>query len=233
MEGTVQHEGAGRLEWPSVDALRGERRFVPKNAALVRAGEFGIRVRVISSGWAFRYRTLEDGRRQILNVLLPGDIFGLETMFGHLVETSIQTSTPLVYTALHPNDLIQSLESSSELRRHFVSLVLIEKASLEEWMVRLGKCDAEERTVSLLISLHARLLRAGLASSHGFDLELTQQEMADILGLHVIHLNRVLSRLRARKLVTINGKHVTLLDMPGLIELVPPLSHSNVPAPAV
>ncbi len=209
-----------------------ERRVAPRNVSMAYAGDVGIRVRVIASGWAYRYRTLHDGRRQILNVLLPGDTFGLETLFGKPAQTSVQTSTALTYFALSAADLVKAFDNLPEFRRHLFELILAEKVALEGWLVRLDQSDAEERTIGLLLSLHSRLLQRGLAAGQSFVLELTQQEMADLLGLHAIHVNRVLARLRARKLLSISGKNVTLHDLQGLAELAPPLSHSgSLPQP--
>lgn len=215
--------------WPSPDKLRAEQRFAPRNTSMARAGDTGVRVRIIASGWAYRYRMLHDGRRQILSVLLPGDTFGLETLFDQPAQTSVQTSTALSYYALSSTDLTDAFDRSPEFRRQLFQLLLAEKASLEDWLVRLGQFDAEERTAGLLTSLHSRLHQCGLASGQSFDLELTQQEMADVLGLHVIHVNRVLGRLRARKLLSTHGKTITLHDPQGLGELVPPLAHSGPP----
>jgi CRP-like cAMP-binding protein len=214
--------------WPSADVLRMEQRVAPRNVSMGYAGDVGVRVRIIVSGWAYRFRTLHDGRRQILNVLLPGDTFGLETLFGQPAQTSVQTSTAITYLALSAADLAKAFNCLPEFRRYLFELILAEKVALEGWLVRLGQSDAEERIVGLLLSLHSRLQQCGLASGQGFALELTQQELADVLGLHVIHVNRVLGRLRARKLLSITGKNVVLHDHQGLAELAPPLSHSGL-----
>ena len=196
---------------------------------MARAGDSGVRVRIIASGWAYRYRTLHDGRRQILNIMLPGDTFGLETLFDQPTQASVQTSTALTYFALSSTDLTSAFELLPEFRRQLFQIILAEKAAMEDWLVRLGQFDAEERMAGLLMSLHSRLQQCGLATGQSFVLELTQQEMADVLGLHVIHVNRVLGRLRARKLLSTNGKTVTLHDPQRLAELVPPLRHAGTP----
>jgi len=215
--------------WPSTDVLRVEQRFAPRNTSMARAGDSGVRVRIIASGWAYRYRTLHDGRRQILNIMLPGDTFGLETLFDQPTQASVQTSTALTYFALSSTDLTSAFELLPEFRRQLFQIILAEKAATEDWLVRLGQFDAEERMAGLLMSLHSRLQQCGLATGQSFVLELTQQEMADVLGLHVIHVNRVLGRLRARKLLSTSGKTVTLHDPQRLAELVPPLRHAGTP----
>lgn len=222
-------ETAASLIWPAAALLRAERRMSPRGSALTRAGDLGVRVRVVVNGWAFRYRMMHDGRRQILNILLPGDTFGLETLFGQSPAASVQAASPITYLALSPADLSNTVEQSAELRHKLFNALLAENDALGNWVVRLGKCDAEERTAALLLDLHERLLQAGLATARGFVLDLTQSEFADVVGLHVIHLNRVLGRLRARKLVSIDKKVVTLHDPQGLGELVPPFPRCEIP----
>ena len=226
----VASETAASLLWPPAALLRAERRMSPRGSALTRAGDIGVRVRVVVDGWAFRYRMMHDGRRQILNIMLPGDTFGLETLFGQPPAASVQAASPITYLALSPADLTSTVEQSAELRHQLFNALLAENDALGNWVVRLGKCDAEERTAALLLDLHTRLLQAGLATARGFVLDLTQLELADVVGLHVIHLNRVLGRLRARKLVSIDKKVVTLHDPQRLSELVPPFPHRQLPA---
>lgn len=207
--------------WPMSSIIRAERRLAPRNTPLVRAGDSGIRVRMIASGWAIQYRTLHDGRRHILKALLPGDVFGIETLFDPMTSTSVQTATAVTYFALTPDEVVAAYETSHAFCRDLTLRLAKDNASLERWMVQLGQCDAQERTAALLLSLHARLKACGLASGTAFSLELTQQDLADMVGVHAIHINRVLGRFRARNLLSMHGKVVTLLDPQGLADLVP------------
>lgn len=218
-----------RLVLPSSFPLRSERRTAPAGSTVIRAGGAGARVRTIVSGWGFRFRTLTDGRRQILDILLPGDTFGLETLFGESTDTCVQAATNMVYLALSADDLTVGFDQSPVLRRNLMRLLFGERALMEASVVRLGRYDAEERAAAFLTDLYARLNRVGLAKNNTYVLELTQLELADLLGLHLIHLNRVLVRLRARKLISINKRVVTLLDMEGLSDMVPPMTVSETP----
>ena len=92
-------------------------------------------------------------------------------------------------------------------------------------MAQLGQYDTEERTVSLL-QLYDRLASLGMTTGRSFTLGLTQQELADMLGSHMIHVNRTLSRLRARGLIMMSDRQVTLLDLEGLADLLPVHSHA-------
>jgi CRP-like cAMP-binding protein len=94
-----------------------------------------------------------------------------------------------------------------------------EREAADELLTRIGQCDAEERVTWLLLDLHTRLQRRGLATDHSFSLVLRQQHIADLLGLNVLHLNRVLRRLRGRELVTITRREVILQDILALQQL--------------
>ena len=207
-------EPLSRLGWPKAASLACQHRIAPRASPLAKAGDHGVQVRAITSGWAIRYLTLEGGRRQIINVLLPGDVFGVETIHGHPVSASVQSVTPLTYVAFEPDELMKAHAASPALRRHLVGKMLGEKAMVEDWILRLGRCDAEARTAAMLSSLHARLLTSANATDRTFVLELTQHDMADLLGLHAAHLNRVLARLQARGLITLQGRLVTIHPQP-------------------
>lgn len=223
-------ELATSVAWLTDGGIRSERRVSPRNSSIARAGDNGTRVRVMVSGWAFQFRTLHDGRRQILRILLPGDIFGLETLFRQTTDNSIQTSTSVVYLALSPEDVIRQHEQSAAFRKQVMLAFCEEQFALQRLVVRLGKCDAEERTAAFLTDLFFRLVQCGLANGQSYALELTQAEVADALGLHPIHLNRVLVRLRSRKLLSLDKKNVKLLDMRALSDLIPPMGERALDA---
>jgi len=94
---------------------------------------------------------------------------------------------------------------------------LVEEAIQREWTVNLGQRDAIERMAHLLCELFIRLRGVGLANEHGCDLPMTQAELADALGLSVVHTNRVLQDLRAQGLVTLKGKTLVIPDLDALM----------------
>lgn len=201
-------------------------RRAPRSTCILRADNDGPRLRRLVTGWAIRCRLFSDGRRQILGVLLPGDLFGIETLFNDPLDHLVWSASAVTYAVLDGEAAARLFDDDPAFRRRLMRALTEEKAASERWMAQLGRCDAEERTASLLLLLHDRLSVLGLASSRHFRMELTQQDLADMLGLHLIHLNRILSRLRARGLIGMQGQDVTLLDMDGLSDLAPVASHA-------
>ncbi len=212
-------DSVGRYE-AAIKALRGGERSAPDNTRLLRAGEHTHRVSTLLTGWAFRCCTFDDGRRQIMSILLPGDTFGIEALFDEHLDYMVWSATPVSYAVIDVEAVMRLFDREAWFRRDLMLTLAREKAASEQWMAQLGRCDAEERTALLLLLLHRRLLARDLATATSFKLELNQQELADMLGLHLIHLNRILSRLRARGFITTKGQDVTFIDREGMAQMV-------------
>ena len=208
-------------ELTEIHALRTGLRRAPRNTAILRAGDGGVRMRTLLDGWAFRCRILDDGRRQILGILLPGDTFGIETLFGGAADHMVWSATAVQYATFDPDATERLFDDAPWFRRRLMRALADTSSAMQDWMIQLGQCNAEERTAALLMLLYERLEARGLARGHCFRLELTQVEQADALGLHIVHLNRILSRLRARRLIGMRGPEMDLLDLDALSALMP------------
>ena len=151
----------------------------------------------ILSGWACRQRLLPDGRRQIVSFLLPGDVVGtlapcLPAPCAAVALTRVRTvdATPLYRSAAASSaaqpGLAQALRVSS----------LLDEALLRDQITRLGRQTAYERFGNLILELYHRLLTVGLARDGQFAFPLTQEMLADALGLSVVHVNRTVQQMR-------------------------------------
>ncbi|WP_419899112.1 Crp/Fnr family transcriptional regulator [Roseomonas sp. USHLN139] len=161
---------------------------------------------LLLAGWACRVHILPDGRRQIISFLLPGDIIGRGR--PSLAELcSINSLTRLRH--VDASSLVTGGEETP-LARALRALELQEVAQLRDQVVRLGRQMAHERMAGLLLEFEARLTAAGLASGGCFAMPLTQEVLADALGLSVVHLNRTLQQMRREGLIALKGRVVTL-----------------------
>lgn len=203
----------------TVEQLMLGHRRAGRDAMLLGADEEAAPMFTLFTGWAFRFRLLPNGRRQLLGILLPGDTVGLESLLGQAPAYSVQAASDVTMCLLDAACTAQRMMAEPWLRQRIFALLCVERQASDELLTRIGQCDAEERLTWLLLDLHTRLQRCGLATDHSFSLALTQQQIADLLGLNVIHLNRVLRRLRGRELVTITGRDVILHDIPALRRL--------------
>ena len=168
---------------------------------------------LILSGWAARVRFLTDGRRQIMSLLLPGDLIGNCRHSRPLSVSTIVALSPLTVCAA-PSPGSPSLEEA-----YHVSHAL-DEAYLLAQITRLGRFSAEERVVDLMLELRDRLTLCGLVSDGGFAWPLTQSALADTLGLTPVHVNRTLQQLRRRGEVVLRAGRLQLTNPAELIHRV-------------
>jgi CRP-like cAMP-binding protein len=199
--------------------LQSSTRTVQRHRDIITEGRSYGSLFVILSGNAIRYRILHDGRRQIVNIVLPGDIVGI---LGPFVESSLYSTKALteVLVATIPFAKINSLfESRPQLLAKIFWWFSCESAIYAEHLVDLGRRSALERVAHFLLELLTRLGNVGLADNQSFKIPLTQELIADALGLSVPHVNRVLRRLREDNMVVIEDQRVTIKDIEALSEL--------------
>lgn len=166
----------------------------------------------IVAGWACEAALLEDGRRQIVSLALPGDVLDLDEIRRRgLVATALTSvrtrdAGRLVETVSKLDPEQSALACAWRLRRDVADNRLVRH------VIRLGRLPAYDRVVDLLIDLHERQRRAGLADAHSMSLPLTQEALADHLGLSIVHVNRTLQQLRRDRQIEYQNGRVTLPD---------------------
>lgn len=168
------------------------------------------RPRIIISGWAARRQVLSDGRCQIFGFCLPGDTIGLGPGAGAPLPYTVTALTPL--RTLDAERIYGAAGGHSALRRASERLRAEEHRELVDQVVRLGRLGAYERLAHLLLDLHRRLETVGLATERQFPLPLTQEILADALGLSNVHTNRVVQQLRRDGVVEIKGRVAYVRD---------------------
>ena len=183
---------------------------------LVAEAETGVRPRFIVSGWACRQRLMPDGRRQIFSLLLPGDGFG----FGARPQLASITALTAVETvdATPVQDAVRR-GGAPGLARALAASDLLEDALLLDHAVRLGRLTAFERVAHFLLELQQRLEVAGLGDRQRFPLPLTQEIMADTLGLSIVHVNRTLQQLRRSGMIELRSGVAILLEPDSMARL--------------
>jgi CRP-like cAMP-binding protein len=169
---------------------------------------------LIARGWAARVRVFPDGRRQILSFLLPGDLVG---NCQHSNPCALSTVIALtdVSVCLAPRASV-----SPTLAEAYAISDALEEAYLLAHIARLGRLTAHERICDLLLELLERLKLADLADNCSFELPLTQEKLADVLGLTAVHTNRMLQLSRRENELTLKGGHLVLADPDGLAEKI-------------
>ena len=193
-------------------------RTVPMRCDLISEGERPDRVHLMIRGWACRYKLLPDGSRQITALLLPGDFCDTHIMLLGEMDHTIATLTESE-VAVIPHDAMRALTDRPRIARAMWWASLVDEAVLRAWIVNLGRREAFDRVAHLVCEVHARLHHVGLAPKDAFDLPLTQEDLADALGLTEVHVSRTLRRLREDGLMTFRRGEIVVTDMPRLREL--------------
>jgi CRP-like cAMP-binding protein len=171
---------------------------------------------VVLSGMLCRTKALPDGRRQILSLLLPGDVVDPHASVLRKRDDNLEAIGETTI-AVVPQARIEVLEAEHpRLREAFLREAFIEASVLREWVLNVGQRNASEALAHLICELHIRMEGVGLAAQGRFPFPLKQQHLAEALGLSVIHLNRVLRQLRASGLIRLEGRWVTVVDAPAL-----------------
>lgn len=192
---------------------QGSRRSAAAEHDIVREGDPPRCIRVMAKGWACRYKLLADGRRQIIGIVLPGDVFDLNIYMLKCMDHSVRALTPVQYFVLTPFEFDRVMLGRTRVMRALWCEALTNAAIQREWIVNLGQRSALERFAHLLCELYVRLQVIGMAADHICDFPVTQMELADTLGLTAVHVSRTLKELRTRGLIRLRGQRLEMLDI--------------------
>lgn len=206
-------------------AFSGSARRYRANELLIQANcEHAFVYRLIE-GWACRVRSLPDGRDQCILIFLPGDLFAVKSMFIDRHPDDVRTLSTSLIERLHHHDLHKLYREDTDVADRCIWQVVEEERRLHNWVVGLGQGSADERLAMLLMDFHQRLQGSGVIpeGSLQFDMPLTQQQLADYLGLTAIHVNRVLKAFREREIVVIREGTVRILSFERLRLIALPL----------
>ncbi|MBW3097287.1 Crp/Fnr family transcriptional regulator [Pseudohoeflea coraliihabitans] len=173
----------------------------------------------IQSGWAFRSKTLPDGRRQIMNFMVPGDLLGLQgSMFDEMQHT-VEALSAVRLCVFERRRLAEIYTQHPTLAFDITWLAAQEERILDENLLSVGRRSALERAAYLLAFLYQRGKNAGMVGDGRMTMPITQQHVADTLGLSIVHTNKTLRKLADRKLVRWGERGYEILDEARLMEL--------------
>ena len=168
------------------------------------------------AGWAFRYKTLSDGRRQILNFLLPGDFIGLQEEFADGPSHGVEALTDATL-CVFPRDRLRDLFCQFPTLGYDVTwLSAREEGMVDENLLTTGRRNATERVAVLLMHLYRRVQRLGLAEDGSIAFPINQQHIADALGLSLVHTNKTLRALHKLGLHELRDGRLRLLNTKAL-----------------
>lgn len=197
---------------------QGELRVDPGTTILME-GSNSPQLYTVLRGQGVRYKTLEDGRRQVINFLFPGDFTGLQAGLMGEMKHSVEARTPMTLCAFDRAELWQLFKEQPARAYDLTWIAAVEEHFLGETIATLGQRDAVQRVAWALLKIWQRLRAVGLERNGTVPLPFRQQDLADALGLSLVHTNKTLARLRARQLCDWSERALRVLDAPGLAAL--------------
>ncbi len=186
---------------------------------LFRGGDKFHSLRVITSGSVKTYTPNEDGGEQVLGFHLPGELIGLDAIQDdHHNCSSVALETTAVCEV--PFTQLESLSSLMPSLQHQMYRLLSREIGHEtEMLTLLGKKSAEERLATFLLSFSERFKQRGFSASDFF-LSMSRHEIGNYLGLAVETVSRLFTRFQEEGLLMVERKHIQLLDLPRLYDIV-------------
>lgn len=198
------------------DLTRKTRR-VARHSDISPEGERPENVHLVLEGFACRYKTLADGRRQIMAFLVPGDFCDLHVAILGEMDHSIGTGWGCTIVEL-PRSAIEDLTAHHpRITRALWWATLVDEGTLRAWLVNMGQRDADRQMAHLVCELLVRLRVVGLVSDDSFAFPITQDDLADTLGITGVHVNRVLQDLRSQGLLEWKSKRLYIPDVERLM----------------
>jgi CRP-like cAMP-binding protein len=216
-----------------VAIIDGDLRIKRRGDVIVDGDEYR-KLCFVKDGYAVRYKLLRNGKRQILNVILPGDIVGIPGGFLQKAIYSVTAITDIEMTACTLDGYVQLCYRRPQFGLALTWIAVEEAATYAEHIIDVGRRTPIERLSHFLLELQERLRIVGRAETAGFTLPFSQEVMADVLGLSVPHLNRMMQRLRSEKLIAGSERRVEFIDRAALqaVAHYQPYELAQIPARA-
>ena len=217
--GRLAQLGAGREALDGLRALVQETHAVPAGGAIARQSLPATHLHVLENGWACRTRTLRDGRRQAVALVLDGEIADPEALTLGTCSCEAAALSACRVRRIPIGPLRDLLGGETTLAAAFQRLYAAEHLVATEWMVNLGRRSAIERIAHLICEVAVRLDGVPRTETVEFPLPVTQSDLADAAGLSVVHVNRSLQTLRGQIGLVLEKRRVTIPSWSELVSL--------------
>jgi CRP-like cAMP-binding protein len=185
---------------------------------IVREGEPPAHCALLLGGFAYRHKITGEGARQILSVHMAGEFLDLQNSFLEIADHNVQALTRIDVAVIPVPALQRLAREHVDVGRAMWIDTLIDAAIFREWIVNVGRRDSLTRVAHLLCELALRFEEAGVASRERYELPMTQEQLADAVGLTSVHVNRVLKQLGEEGLIDRDRRNIRIVDWKGLRE---------------
>lgn len=195
-----------------------ERRFLAGEDLVVEGSRPGYSSLLVD-GFAARYKLTAEGTRQITAIHVAGDFVDLHAFLLKTMDHGVVALSPCHVSLCDHADLKQVTEQQPHLTRMLWLDTLIHGSIHRAWIVAMGRRSKTSHLAHILCELYVRLEVVRRTDGWAFHLPLSQGEMADVLGLSLVHMNRVIQTLRRERLISWSNQTITILDWERLQEV--------------
>lgn len=200
------------LEIAALETVTAHPSEIAAKQDLIREGDRPGPVLVMIDGWAYRYKVLPNGLRQVTAFLMPGDACDLHVGMLDEMDHSIRTLTPARVATVSRNEMNRIMIDHPGITRAMYVAQLTDEATLRAWIVSMGRRTSAERVAHLMCELYTRARWTGLVYEEEFTLPASQIVLADALGMTAVHINRILRQFRIAGIMTLNRGSLHILD---------------------
>ncbi len=186
---------------------------------LLREGEQAIVCPILLDGFVFRYKVAADGGRQIVALKIPGEALDLQSAYVRTADHDMRTLTPAVIARVPLKELETLAAARPSIARALIVDILVEASISREWLLNIGRRNAEARLAHLLCEIFYRVGETAGLPVRDFDVPLTQEQLADVLGLTPVHINRMVKRLAEKRAIWRAGRRLRVESMTRLQEI--------------
>ncbi len=192
---------------------------LPHQLKTLEAGTYTVReaeppeyCAVLVSGFAYRQKLTGNGSRQIVAIHIPGDALDFQNLFLNVSDHSVQMLTRGEVAMVARAEIQELARSRPAIAHAIVVKILVEASIFREWVLNVGRRDSGTRIAHLLCEMAVRLESEGLAKDYGYDLPMTQEQLADAVGLTPVHVNRTLKALELDGLIKRTKRNISFPD---------------------
>ncbi|MCO5065063.1 MAG: Crp/Fnr family transcriptional regulator [Rhizobiaceae bacterium] len=201
-----------------LEGLPHRRHSFHRNEEMVEAHTKPKESCIVIKGLAARAVYLKNGSRQLTAVHVPGDFVDLHALLLRFMDHSVVALGECEVAFVPHEQLIRITEEQPHLSRLFWMSTVIDAAIHRSWLTCIGRKSPEQHIANLFCELYLRLEVVGQCQDMTFEFPVTQAEMADMLGLSVVHVNRTIQQLRGKGFVNWDGAKVTIKDFARLAQ---------------
>jgi CRP-like cAMP-binding protein len=200
------------LERDVLRSIPADVRDVQARTDIVVDGSWPDELSLITEGFACRYKLLSDGRRQIMAFLIPGDICDLRALLTGRMDHAVAALNNCRIATISRAKIFDAVEKYPRIELALWRDTMLDAALYRQWLINLGRRIAHQRIAHLLCEIWIRLQAIGRAQGGTYELPIKQSDLADAMGLSLVHVNRSLKRLREDGLITFRASEVRVHD---------------------